>query len=274
MLSDRRLQILAVAHVTLGVVTSFLAPVELFSPFGLGHIPIVPFLASALCQAFLLSFWVAASQAATWMRLAGLVAGAVYLEALVPAGLRREVMGISTITIVVTTATLLVVRWLGVSCRRQDDARQSARPGPDGLRFSIRGLMIFTAVVALICALARALEGYRNPFLFIPVWALCFVAVGLVSLWAVLGHAYPLRRGPVVFVLSPVLGAFFAFAAGVHQAGWIYILLIMLLYPATLLASLLVVRSCGYRLVRRTVPITGPPDDGGRCERADGPTLV
>jgi hypothetical protein len=255
---DRRLQILVVAHVALGVGTRVLAPVELSTPFGLGHILVVPFIASALCQAFLLSFWVAASQAAAWMRLAGLVAGAVYLEALVPSDLRREFQGTSTITIVVTAATLLVVRWLGVSFRRQDDPGQSARPESEGLRFSIRGLMIFTAAVAVVCAVARALEGYRNPLLFIPVWALCFVAVGLVSLWAVLGHAHALRRGPVVFVLSPVLGASFAFVAGAHLAGWIYILLIMLLYPAALLGSLLVVRSCRYRLVRRAEGTAGP----------------
>ena len=153
------------------------------------------------------------------MRLAGLVAGAVYLEVLVPSDLRREVLGTSTITIVVTTATLLVVRWLGVRFGRQDDSGQSTRPEPEGLRFSIRGLMIFTAVVAVICAVARALEGSRNPFLLTLICAMCFVAVGLVSLWAVLGDAHPLRRGPVVFVLSPVLGAFFAFAARAHRLG-------------------------------------------------------
>jgi hypothetical protein len=255
---DKRLQLqfLALVHIVLGGVTGILAPVELSTPFGLGHISVVPFIASALCQAFLLSFWVAASHVPPWMRLAGLVAGAVYLEALVPSDLRREVMGISTITIVVTTATLLVVRWLGVRFRRQNDPGQSAVHEPEGLRFSIRGLMIFTAVVALICAVVRALEGSRSPLLLIPVWAMCFVAVGLVSLWAVLGYSQPLRRGPVVFVLSPVLGAIVAFVAGVHQAGWVYILLIMLLYPAALLGSLLVVRSCGYRLVRRVVPST------------------
>jgi hypothetical protein len=208
------------------------------------------------------------------MRLAGLGAGAVYLEALFPADLRREFLGISTITIVVTTATLLVVRWLGVKFTRQGDSSQSARPEPEGLRFSIRGLMIFTAAVALICAGARALEGSEYLFLLFSVWALCFVAVGLVSLWAVLGDAHPLRRGPAVFVLSPVLGAFFAFAAIAHRAGWIYILLIMLIYPAVLLGSLLVVRSCGYRLARRPKPSRGPSDDRERCEMADGMTSM
>jgi hypothetical protein len=245
---DRKLQILAVAHLGLGVVTRFLAHVELRTPSGLRHLPEVPVFASALCQAFLLSFWVAASQARPWMRLAGLVAGAAYLEALFPADLRREFLGISTITIIVTTATLLLVRRLGVRFALQDNPGQSATQ--EGLRFSIRGLMIFTAVVALICAVAKAMEGARNPIVFVPVWALCFVAVGLISLWAMLGNANPLHRGPVVFVLSPMLGAFFAFAAGAQQAGWIYILLIMLLYPVGLLGSLLVVRSCGYRLVR------------------------
>jgi hypothetical protein len=248
-----KLQILMAAHVVLGVVTSFLAHVEVRTPYGLRHLPEVTVFASALCQAFLLSLWVAVSQASPWMRLAGLLGGAVYLEALFPADLRREFLGTSTFTIIVTTATLLVVRWLGVRFKRQDDSSQSARAEPEGLRFSIRGLMIFTAVVALICAVAKAMEGYRNPIVFVPVWALCFVAVGLISLWAVLGNAHPLHRGPVVFVVSPMLGAFFAFAAGARQAGWIYILLIMLLYPAALLGSLLVVRSCGYRLVRRTV---------------------
>ena len=162
MLGDRRLQLLAVAHVALGVVTSVLAHVELSTPFGLEHILMVPFVALALCQALLLSLWGAASQARLWIRLAGLVAGAVYLEALVASDLRREFLGTSTITIVVTTATLLVMRWLGVRLTRQDDPGQSARQEPEGLRFSIRGMMIFTAAVAVLCAGARALQESPN----------------------------------------------------------------------------------------------------------------
>jgi hypothetical protein len=271
MQGERRLQALAVAHLALGVVTGILAPVELSAAFELRHILIVPFIASALCQGFMISLWAAASQATPWKRLAGLVTAAVYLEALVGPDLRREFLGISTITIAVTAGALLVLRWLGVGLTRHADGGQPAQPEPEGLRFSIRDLMLFTAAVALLCAGARALHASTNRVLMLLlVWALCFVAVGLVSLWAALGDARPLRRGPVVFVLSPVLGVFFAFAANAHSEGWVYILLIMLLYPAALLASLLVVRSCNYRLVRRAVPSTGPPDDGGGCETAVG----
>jgi hypothetical protein len=271
---DRRLQILAVAHVALGIVTAVLASVELNTLFDLDHILIVPFFASALCQAFLLSLWGAASQVTPWKRLAGLATGAVYLEALLIPDLRREFLGISTITIAVTTASLVLVRWLGVRLRREVDPGQPARPEAEGLRFSIRGIMIFTAAVALLCAVARALEGSRNQLLLILIWAICFVAVGLVSLWAALGNGRPLRRGPAVFVLSPLLGAFFAFAAGAHIAGWVYILLIMLLYPTALLGSLLIVRSCGYRLVRWAVPSTSPPDNRGRSEMPNEVTSI
>ena len=54
-----------------------------------------------------------------------------------------------------------------------------------------------------------------------------------------------------MLALSPLLGAFFAFAAGAHPHGWAYVILTMLLYAVLLLRSLLVVRSCGYRLVGR-----------------------
>ena len=246
---DRRLQILAVAHLALGVLTGVLAPVELRTLFEFKHILIVPLFASAFCQSFLLSLWGAASQAMLWKRLAGLVTGVLYLEALA-GDFRREFPGIWTITITVTMGCLLVLRRFGVIVKRQADLGQPARPEPKGPRFSIRGMMIVTAAVALLCAEARALQSFGvQRFLLNLVCAICFVAVGLVSLWAALGDARPLRRGPAVFVSSLVLGAFLAVPA--HTAGRVYIHLIMVLYPTALMGSLLIVRSCGYRLVRR-----------------------
>jgi hypothetical protein len=194
MQGQRRLQALAVAHLVLGVVTGILEPVDLGTSFELRHILVVPFIASALCQGFLISLCGAASRATPWKRLAGLVTAAVYLEALVAPDLRREFLGISTITIAVTTGALLVLRWLGVKFTRQADVVEPARPEPEGLRFSIRDLMIFTAAVALLCAGARAIQASTNRvLLLLLVWALCFVAVGLVSLWAALGNARPIR---------------------------------------------------------------------------------
>jgi len=100
------------------------------------------------------------------------------------------------------------------------------------------------------------------------VFGLCFTAVGLAAVWAALADARPRWRGPVVFGLAAILGVFFAVAANAQTAGWVYILLSMLLDSAALLGSLLVVRSCGYRLVRHRVPRTERPSgvvhDSGR----------
>jgi hypothetical protein len=259
---NRRLEILALVHFVLGGVAGLLAPVRL-STIELVQILIVPFVVSALCQAFLLAMWAVTSQATPWKRLAGLVTGAAYLEALVADDFRREFLGVSTITIAVTTASVLLLRSLGVRLKRQAKVGQPARPEPERLKFSIRGLMTFTAAVALLCAAARALQSSpRQQFVLIFVLAMCFVAVGLVCLWAALGEARPVCRSPVVFVFSPILGDFFAFAVNAHTAGWVYILLTMVLYPMALLGSLLIVRSCGYRLVRsdRERLRSGDPD--------------
>jgi hypothetical protein len=260
MTGDRRLWSLAVVHLGLGIVASFVAPIELpdplglaaiLPPFGLRHVLLVPLLASALCQAVLISLWGSSPGVSAGGRMAGLVAGAAYLEALFPGDSRREFLGMSTITIVVSTAALLVVRAMGVRLTRRGDPGRPARAEAEGLRFSIRGLMLLTAAVAVLSAGARILrESYQRLLLLSAVWTLCFVTVGLVALWAALGDARPLRRCPVVLALSPVLGALFAYAADAHPAGRVYITLTMLLHPALLLGSLLVVRSCGYRLGR------------------------
>jgi hypothetical protein len=255
---------LSVAQIALGIIAGALATIRLpdplglariLPPSGLAHILIAPFFALAMCQAVLIALWGAASRSSPWRRLAGLVAGAAYLETLFPRDLRGEFLGTAALTVAVTTASLLVLRALGIRLARQVEEGRPGRGEAEGLRFSIRGLMLFTAAVALLSAGARALQGTPERLILLMVlWALCFVAVGLVTLWAALGYARSLWRCLVVFAVSPVLGAFFALAAHAHQAGWFYILLTMLLYPACLLGSLFVVRSCGYRLVGRAVP--------------------
>lgn len=263
MANDRRLWKLAAGHLGTGIVAALLAPIHLSDPFGLAFIlgqpglrrlPMVPLFALAPCQAVLLALWGTSSRMPPWVRVAGLVAGAVYLETLFRIYEGREARGISTITITVTTAALLLVRSRGVWLAWYTNPPKSASPETEGLRFTIRGLMLSTAIVALLSAVAKTMEASREPNLLqTSIWALCLVAVGMAALWAVLGNARPLRRAPAVLVFSTVLGVFFAAAVGAMPAGWVYIILIMLLYSALLLGSLSVARSCGYRLIRREV---------------------
>ena len=257
---DRRLWWLTRTHVVFGVVAAVLAPIRIrnhlvlariFPPSGLEQILVVPLFALTLGQAVLLAVWAVGSAQSPWKRLAGLVAGAIFLEALLAFCLKDEFLGIAIVTIVVTTTSLLVVRIFGIRLVREAETGQDGQSEAKGLRFSIRDLMLLIAAVALLSTGTRVFRSSHGHILLAAVWALCFVAVGLVALWSALGEGRPLRRMPVVFLLSPVLGAFFAHSADAHEAGWLYILLTMLLYPAALLGSLLVVRSCGYRLVGR-----------------------
>jgi hypothetical protein len=255
---NRRLLGLTVGHLVLGMIASLLAPIALSRSAGLEVVWVVGL---GLCQALLLALWAASSTGlAWWGRLAGLIAGVVYLEALFRS-IGREAPGfMSTITVMIATAALFVVRALGMRLVRFPDSAHPAPSETDGFRFSIRGLMLVTAAVALLSAGARALREGHDTVLFTVGFAMYFDAVGLVALWAALGLGRPLWRGAAVVALSPVLGVLFAFAARLNPA-WVYFVLVMLLYPALLFGSLLVVRSCGYRFVRRAVSSSRSPDE-------------
>jgi hypothetical protein len=252
MRGDRRLRWLAMAHVSLGLIAGISAPVGIRTPYGLQHLPIVPLFALTFCQVVLLASWAVFSPAAVWRRLGGLVVGLICLEALFDLALKGEFVGMPAVAMTVISGSLLVVRGFGVRLRGRDDTTFSSRSESWRPQFSIRALMTHTAVVALLSTAVRALKGIPGPFSLglMVLWSLCFVALGLLALWAALGEARPSGRMPVILALSPMLGACFAYAADAHRDGWVYIILIMLLYPAVLLGSLLVVRSCGYRLMR------------------------
>jgi hypothetical protein len=249
---DKRLKYLAAIHFVVGLVAGFLATNGLHASSGLSGILLVPFVALVPCQAFILALWGVISTASPWKRIAGLLVGSVYLEMLWLLALEWELPGTSTVTIAVATVSLVVVRAIGGKFTRR---LHNGPHGTERLRFSIRGLMLVTAAFALLSAVTRAFQVLHLPdnrlTPLIVFLSMCFVTIGFAALWAVLGKARPLERVAVVLVLSPILGAFFALAANAHQAGWALVILSMLLNSVALLVSLFVVRSCGYRFVRR-----------------------
>lgn len=241
---------LMILHVVFGAAAACSARFGLGPGIGLKDLPIVPCLALNLCQASLLALWFVASSDPLRARLIGIVFGAIYLEVIVPPRLSREFLGISALALVLTLLSLLAVGAMGSRVERRTSWETAVQDPSKGLKLSIGGIMIFTAVVAVLCTLAKALQASGpTGFLLTFVLVLCFVAVGLMCIWAMLGKGRPVQRAPVVFIVSPLLGAFFAFAVQAHKEGWVYLLLIMTLFPAVLLGSLGVVRSCGYQFV-------------------------
>jgi hypothetical protein len=239
-----------------------LAPIEIRTPSGLPHLPIVPLFALTFCQVILLSFWAVFSPTTRWKRLGGLVGGVACLEALFDLSLGVEFYLMPSVASVITAGSLLFVRGMGIRLESLTDPVHLPLPESEGLRFSICGLMMIIAVIALLSAGVRNLRG--TGLILTVIWSVCFVAVGLVALRAALGSSRLIQWRVVLMVLSPALGALLAYAAGAHRAGVFYIIAIMLLYPAVLLGSLLVVRSCGYRLVRRSPRRPTPAEEEER----------
>jgi hypothetical protein len=283
MTGNRVLRRLVVAHLALGLLTVAVAPIEIhfpakfasfFAPHGLSHVLIVPLFATVMCQAFLLAVWAETSLSSPWLRLGVIVAGTVYLEALIGFGSERELWGCATVTTVATLVCLLLIRWLrGTRGNESVPVRDSGHKA-GGLRFSIRGLMLFTAAVALLITQMRFVEGL-SPLVLVHTyfWGLSFVVAGPIALWSVRCYPSSLRRLPAAFAASVTLGFLFARSVHAHTSGWVYILLTMLLYPAFLSGSLMVVRSYDDRLLggaSRHPSATGPVGDSPQIDPSAG----
>ena len=123
------------------------------------------------------------------------------------------------------------------------------------MKFSIRGVMLLIAAVAGLCAVARALKPVPFPaknFPFNIFFSFSCVTLALAAVWAVLRPAKPFGRAMIVWIAAPFLGVPLAIAAGDFRPDWVLIILTITGYPVSMLASLLVVRTCGYRLVKHT----------------------
>lgn len=203
MSADRRLRRLAMAQVVLGLLFGISARYEIQTPFGLRHLPIVPLFALTFSQVVLLASWAVFSPRTVWSRLGGLIVGLAGLEAVFDLALRGEFVGMTSVAMAVISGSLLALRAFGVRLRDRGNPACSSRPESRRPRFSIRGLMALTAVVALLSAAVRTLKELPGPFSLglMVIWALCFVVVGLLAFRAALGQAHPARRCVAVFSL-------------------------------------------------------------------------
>ena len=211
---------------------------------------------SGLCQAFLLAFWATASPARRWTKIVGLVSGVVYLETLFVFALKdhNPLAGLGAITTALTVASGLTLRAKGVRFIRTLGSDLLIPPATESMKFSIRGVMLLIAAVAGLCAVARALTPIPFPQKTLPFnvfFSLSCVSLGLAAVWAVLRPPKPLARAMTVSIASPFLGVLVVIAAGDIGREWVLIIATITVYSLSMLASLLVVRSSGWRLLRQ-----------------------
>jgi hypothetical protein len=264
---NRRIWLLVVVHVVAGIAFSGWAAQEGSIPFVLSEILLVPPFALACCQSGLLAFWAAMSHGALWRRGVAVITGVVALEFLLGWALDQdEPTWIPAIATGLVTAVLSIIRlWRSELCSASRQWNQG-----NGLQFSIRGLMLLTLVVAVFMALGKhmrqlGVDGPTLPLRF--TWASCFAVSNLAAVWAAMGLCSPWFRCGGALLLSLAIAATFCWCFAADWESWFYVTTILVLEIALSLGSLLVVRSCGYRLVpyptnQRTEPQQDDSDKG------------
>ena len=157
-------------------------------------------------------------------------------------------------------AVLLVVR--GWKAHLVGHGSELLATAVEGLQFSIRHLLLLTTTVAVLLVMAQGgglflknMPGLRTAVL-IGMLTLCFIAMTLAAVWAGLGVGRPTERIVVVMLLAFFTGVLLLSVEGFEEdtMSWqraLRVTTIMVLIAAVVTASLLVVRSHGYRLVRR-----------------------
>jgi hypothetical protein len=222
------------------------------------------YLSIALPQACLLGMWLGLGASPRRHRLVGGLLGVVYLGALtvgfIPARL-FPVRHLFLFRLVLVPGAAVVLLMLGVRRWFADVALVAGRSsrGP-GLQFSIRLMLIVTAVVAVVLGLRPGRGDSNlivvNGFVLYTVFGLCMGSVVLGSLWAALAPGHPAPRIAVVLLLAGFIGPMpfhymgFAWSDQRLIAGAVSSIAQALI----VVASLLVIRWQGFRLVAHRRP--------------------
>lgn len=253
----RRLRWLVLAYVAVCLSTLMLPwrpppnGIDWAGAFGIGVI---------FCQTGLLGIWSGLGTSVWWVRLLGLIAGMVCLATLLdlctggPEPDNHLILALATVLVV---GMSLIVRCFRVRICLTPVPKTAATR----FQFSIRQLLILTFAVACLVPLGKWLGPdwlfATEPSLSLDILAgVVLGTVGVISIWPALGTRHPIL--PCLIVTTIAAGLGFC-VAKVYPSFFDVTALWMTLTSVeavSLVASLLVVRACGYRLVR--LPYTRP----------------
>lgn len=223
-------------------------------------------------QVMLLCFWIGMGLARSHKFARIALAGVVYLTlellafTLATGGVSADAPGpfelalVLTITFAVNALliTLGSVLFVIISARyvRLDWSRDPEKLPPVHTQFSILHLMQLTSVAAMLIAVARWLS--LDPgnvgafFAFIALYFLALMINAAAAVWSALAVGPVLLRIGFSVGAAAFLGVMLALGSEGQLSGGSGLWGVLFLVPPTIvvIASLLVVRSCGYRLVR------------------------
>ena len=252
--TNPRILWLVLAHVVVGLVGAFVAYPSRSPTLRAGV-----FLGLVFSQTSLLGIWGGLGSGPWWKRVVGVIVGVGYLSLLFVLGISELDPRILLLVIAATTFVtlpLLIVRFFRLALRL--DSFHAASAGH--IQFTIRHLMILTFVVACLITIGKWLQPHLpqgDTFFRLLLFTVTFGVVGVLPVWFVLA-----TNRPVLYSIGLVaVGACAGYCLGriLHELG------IWTTATATeavaVVVSLLVVRSCGYRLVRLSARRSGVDPD-------------
>jgi hypothetical protein len=207
------------------------------------------FIGLVFSQTSLLGIWCGLGRSLWWKRVIGVAVGIGYLGPLLGTGVDELD---SAIVILVAVATsfvalpLLIARSLRVALRRDSSLLQQAQR----VQFSIRHLLVLMVVVACVISIGRLIRDHLDDgdvFIKLISLALTCAVIGVVPVWLVLTAKLRILYSIGLVMVGACAGYYFAQGYSDGVTLWTSA---MATEAVAAVASLLVVQSWGYRLVR------------------------
>ncbi len=242
---SRRFLWLVILHIVMGGMGAFLTSrLDRNRP----ALELAAFVGLVLSQVSLLGIWGSLGTNPWWMRLTGVVVGIGYLFTVCGIGVNDvsiETLIVFLAVIMVVSIPLLIARFCRIVIHLE--VSPVAPVGP--IQYSIRHLIIVTFVVACLITIGKLVQPELNlgQDIDLLIVAATFGIVGVLPVWFALASKWP-----TVFSIGVVIvGACVGYCLGwVYRDGELYWMTIAATEALPVVASLLVVRSWGYRLVR------------------------
>ena len=265
MLSTKmKMSLLVAAHVVAGVVLAWAG-----RPFRYDPIRSAGLVALLFADSGLVGVWGGLSLTRlTWRFPAVLVAilyfwGVMSFEGFNPSIAEYLMIAFPTVALVMVLIGLWHSRYGLYLAHLPDEL-----PLPNGFQFSIRHLLLATAIVAIVLGVWRGVQSiseHHYNFRVLVTIPLCIIVVELATLWATLGMGRLLLRLAVIVALAFGIGMIplLLFGQEADLQTMTHFSSIFGFQAIISAASLLVVRSCGWRLV------SGATGDGMRSDGND-----
>jgi hypothetical protein len=255
---DARIKCLIAAHVVAFLIATIFSYHQNGPDFAT-----LSFLALAFADSGLVGLWAALGNARWQKRFSALVGTFLcfWLTAILVQPHRveaREIIGYFLLIGLPSAVIFAVLSGLKWSARRLALRQTSDLPTQEGIRFSLKHLLIATTAVAVVLAIGRAartvphLGGALEIVVVVGSTTLCIVMIELATIWAALGLGRPSPRLLIVLPLAFVVGLLPPFYFNREREVEQLVVWCCLSGGTTIIvaSSLLMVRAAGWRLCR------------------------